>query len=623
MRKIVAKLTPIALVAYLLVGVQLPLAPAAVGDVDTYLNLESATNSSYKYLQGSDDPGFHVTNAITLEAWVYPTTTCSTTNCIIMSKENEYILAIKSGVYIYALMGATAWNWITTTVPAASNTWQHIALTRAASTNSITLYLNGVATATGTAGTLGTSTFNDSTYNFSIGVRCGLATGTNCTSAEQFIGDIDEVRVWSSQRTAAEILADMDSYANVGDANLKLYYDMNDVSGSSVANDVSGATSGTTLATKNSPLFTNLESTTISGIEKIITFNRSYITASGGFRTPSGVSAIKAVIVGGGGGGGDSTANATGGGGGAGGYFDSNNISVSGVLPITVGIGGAGSAQTTQGGNGGTSAIGTLKVGGGGGGNGVTYVGGTRARSGIGGSDFVSSGNGGGARPYGTATYSNEHLGGLAGQYAASGVVFLGNTYTGYQGTDGSNYSDASSGGMGGYMISASLRTSTISGASVVYAKISGYRAWEDALSTAGTKTPGSGGSPNYSYGTDPYSSGGAGAPGIVIIRFTITSTVSAPTYSGEIVKGTLESITVTTNVAGRVRFFFEGKKIAGCLSVATTGSSPDFTATCTWKPAIGGTRKVHAVFTPELAGLTAVTTEKVALFVANRSSRR
>jgi hypothetical protein len=204
------------------------------------------------------------------------------------------------------------------------------------------MYLNGVASYTGTAGTVLTSTFNDSLYNFSVGVRCGLATGSTCTAAEQFIGDIDEVRVWSSARTASEIQSDMNSYAPVADSNLKLYYDMNDVSGSSVTNDISGATSGTTLSIKNSAPFSNLESSTVIGTEQIYTFTRTYLTANGGFKTPSGISIIKAVIVGGGGGGGDSAANQTGGGGGAGGFFQNTSIAVNGVLPIIVGTGGAG-----------------------------------------------------------------------------------------------------------------------------------------------------------------------------------------------------------------------------------------------------------------------------------------
>ena len=142
------------------------------------------------------------------------------------------------------------------------------------------------------------------------------------------------------------------------------------------------------------------------------------------------------------------------------------------------GAGGSGSTSTTQGNDGGTSFLGTLKVGGGGG------------------------GNGGGARPTSPATYTNEIYGGLAGAYSAAGISFLGFTYTGIQGVAGSNPSDGSSGGMGGVITPSSVRTSTISGTSTEYSKISAYRPWEDVLSTSGTKTYGSGGSPNYGYGT-------------------------------------------------------------------------------------------------------------------------
>jgi hypothetical protein len=265
----------------------------------------------------------------------------------------------------------------------------------------------------------------------------------------------------------------------------------------------------------------------------------------------------------------------------------------------------------------------TLKVGGGGGGNGINYAGGLRAGSGGGGSDFVSSGSGGGGRAPSPTAYTNEYWGGYSGAYAASGVSFLGTTYTGLQGVDGNRNGDAGSGGLGGVITPSSNRTSSISGSSVEYSKVSAYRAWEDVSSTSGTKTPGSGGSPNYSYGTDPYTSGGDGANGIVIIRFTILSYLTSPTYSGDIVKGTLESMTVTTNMAGKVRFYFEGKKIPGCLSITATGTAPYLSATCTWKPIVTGTRYVYAIFTPDMAGIAAMSSPKVALFVLSRTTKR
>jgi hypothetical protein len=383
----------------------------------------------------------------------------------------------------------------------------------------------------------------------------------------------------------------------------------------------------TLVATGTNPSVCNQIVSNSSGItaqrssqECIVTFTN---TTEASWTVPAGVTRISAIIVGGGGGGGDSKADSTGGGGGSGGFFQNSNIAVAGSIAIAVGAGGSGSSQTTQGGNGGTSYIGTLKVGGGGGGNGVIYQGGARARAGVGGADFVSSGSGGGGRPTGTAAFTNEYLGGLAGDYAISGVDFLGITYSGLQGSAGNRNGDGASGGMGGVVSPSSNRTSSISGSSVEYSKISGYRAWEDGASTAGTKTPGSGGSPNYSYGTDPYGSGGSGANGIVIIRYTIVTTISSPTFSGVINKGATESMTVTMTIPGRVRFYIGNKRIPQCLAVPTTGTAPELTATCTWKPAVQGMQSVYAVLTPTEGTFSQATSDKSLINVLKRSNNR
>lgn len=351
----------------------------------------------------------------------------------------------------------------------------------------------------------------------------------------------------------------------------------------------------------------------------IITFTN---TSEVIWTVPMGISSVSAIIVGGGGGGGDSAATRTGGGGGAGGFFQNSNIYVSGTIAIGVGSGGAGSASNTQGNTGGNSYIGTLKVGGGGGANGVSYLGGSAAKSGAGGADFVSSGSGGGARARFAGT-GNEINGGSAGAISA-GVDFLGFSYTGLQGGSGANaQGDQGSGGLGGKISLASSRTSSISGSSIEYSKTSDYRPWGDASSTSGTQTPGSGGSPNYGYGTDPSSSGGNGADGIVIIRYTISSAISTPTYSGEIVKGLSESVTVTANIPGKVRFLINGKRIPGCVGVVTTGTAPNLIATCTWKPSVRGTHYVHAVLTPTEVGISSKTSDRVVLFILGRSTLR
>jgi hypothetical protein len=57
-------------------------------------------------------------------------------------------------------------------------------------------------------------------------------------------------------------------------------------------------------------------------------------------------------------------------------------------------------------------------------------------------------------------------------------------------------------------------------------------------------------------------------------------------------------SITATTNTAGRVTFFANGKKIANCISIPTV-SSGSITATCTYRPSFRGDISITAQFSP------------------------
>ena len=77
------------------------------------------------------------------------------------------------------------------------------------------------------------------------------------------------------------------------------------------------------------------------------------------------------------------------------------------------------------------------------------------------------------------------------------------------------------------------------------------------------------------------------------------TSTVGAPTFSAATVKGVTLTISISSNVAGRARFFVNGKRIPTCLARSTTGSYPNFTVTCSWKPPVIGRHSVSASFTP------------------------
>lgn len=81
-------------------------------------------------------------------------------------------------------------------------------------------------------------------------------------------------------------------------------------------------------------------------------------------------------------------------------------------------------------------------------------------------------------------------------------------------------------------------------------------------------------------------------------------------------------SIVATVSTAGKVDFKLQGKYLAGCRNVSTTGSSP-ITATCTWKPSIHNSVTITATFKPSGAGFTRSNATPLSVFVLKRTNTR
>ena len=109
----------------------------------------------------------------------------------------------------------------------------------------------------------------------------------------------------------------------------------------------------------------------------------------------------------------------------------------------------------------------------------------------------------------------------------------------------------------------------------------------------------------------------------VTITNVNENSNIGAPTVSGTINKGVATTITVTSDVAGKVRFFVGGKRISNCLARSTTGSSPSFTATCSWKPPVTGRQSLTARITPTNSSFTTATSETTSIWVVRRSNSR
>jgi hypothetical protein len=109
----------------------------------------------------------------------------------------------------------------------------------------------------------------------------------------------------------------------------------------------------------------------------------------------------------------------------------------------------------------------------------------------------------------------------------------------------------------------------------------------------------------------------------VTITNANESASVNAPTVSGIVNKGISTTITVTLNSAGKVRFFVGGKRISNCLARSTTGSYPNFSATCSWKPPVTGNQNLTARVTPSDSSFSATTSPSTAVWVNKRANSR
>lgn len=114
-----------------------------------------------------------------------------------------------------------------------SSAWTHIAGSYDGTT--LKIYVNGV---------LANSLVDDYTRNTSRPLRIG-AGATEGAANFFFPGKIDEVRIWSDERTVSEIQANMHKELAGSEANLLAYYNMSNGSGTSLTDNSTNSHTGT------------------------------------------------------------------------------------------------------------------------------------------------------------------------------------------------------------------------------------------------------------------------------------------------------------------------------------------------------------------------------------------
>ena len=122
---------------------------------------------------------------------------------------------------------------------------------------------------------------------------------------------------------------------------------------------------------------------------------------------------------------------------------------------------------------------------------------------------------------------------------------------------------------------------------------------------------------------TDAASNAGTQSITITVTDVVDTSSFNSLTLSGAATYRQVVTITANVSVTSRVTFRAKNIIISGCKNKITSGSSPNITATCSWKPSTRGAVVITATAVPTGAGISGATATPVSVVVGNRSGAR
>ncbi len=213
-----------------------------------------SSGSGAQYVTIPDASNLIVNNLMTIEAWVYYACENGTNSFNIFNKgwcgtpdwtiglaidEKKIRLAKWRNGYNSCAGGHAVYYSVDEVVP--YNTWTHVAITinATAASNIITFYVNGISVPnTLTSGTDGIG-WNASTFPFLVGSYRSLS---NVYSVNY--GNIDDLRIWHTVRTGAEIAANAETELNGTEPNLQYYWKLNETGSGAGITAVNSGNSG-------------------------------------------------------------------------------------------------------------------------------------------------------------------------------------------------------------------------------------------------------------------------------------------------------------------------------------------------------------------------------------------
>ena len=187
------------------------------------------------YLEVPNSPSLSSPDtAITLEAWVKPVQQYY--NCVIAKGTWSYLLDFAEGLNLGVILYGTTltnpyasnyyWGRLMVYDTVAADQWTHIAITYSQSTGLKAYYNSQLVYQGPGSGEIQTG---------SLPLRIGARVDTLYT--EYYKGEIDEVRIWNTVRTQAEISNNMNKELTGTESGLVAYYKFDEAIGSTMIHD--------------------------------------------------------------------------------------------------------------------------------------------------------------------------------------------------------------------------------------------------------------------------------------------------------------------------------------------------------------------------------------------------
>lgn len=205
----------------------------AAANVNASLDFDGAND----YVAIGNPAGLQIIGDMTIEMWLKPVNFSARRNPYAKAYGGEGTITQEtSGTlnYYYGTAGANAspYQGFNSVVSIELNQWNHIAIVRDLTNGQLYWYINGVLT-------------NQTAATYGAAVASGNAVTIGAGYVSNYAGQIDEVRVWNTARTQAEIQNNMDACLLGTEPGLAAYWQFNDNAGTTLTDASSNGFNGT------------------------------------------------------------------------------------------------------------------------------------------------------------------------------------------------------------------------------------------------------------------------------------------------------------------------------------------------------------------------------------------